>query len=494
MPGGSNILLPNIASTFIGATTLTAALTQHNYPAPIAILSAVFEGSQVPIDTGLRIEAKYFSRLVAGPVARNLIRTTFINKRLAEKLNRRPEGITTSQVKKLGIIGAGMMGAAIAHVSAQSGIDVVLIDSTQQLADRGKNHAATQMQKDLAKGRITQGEIDAVLARITSTTDYAGLAAADLVIEAVFESREVKANVTGRAEGVMAKAAVLASNTSTLPIGGLAQASQRPKQFIGLHFFSPVERMPLVEVILGKKTSQETLARALDFVAQIRKTPIVVNDGRGFYTSRCFGSFAYEGQRMLEEGIEPALIENAGKAAGMPVGPLAVTDEVSLELQYNVLLQERADLGEKFHEPISGKLLRHFVEDLKRLGRKSGGGFYDYPAGGRKSLWPGLTKEYPPLAAQPPVEEVKTRLLYIQALETARCFEEGVVTSAAEADLGSVLGWGFPAWTGGTLSFIDTVGVAKFVAECQRLARRYGPRFKPTRGLLARAKTGATFY
>jgi len=336
--------------------------------------------------------------------------------------------------------------------------------------------------------------VDEILARINPTADYGGLRDCELVVEAVFENRAVKADVTRKAEAAIAQAALFASNTSTLPITGLAEASVRPEQFIGLHFFSPVERMPLVEVIVGKRTGAATLARALDYIGQLGKTPIVVNDSRGFYTSRVFGTFCYEGQRMLEEGISPALIENSARAAGMPVGPLAVSDEVSLELQYKAIVQTRDDLGERFAEPISWKVLRHFVEDLKRLGRKSGGGFYDYPEGGRKRLWPGLRAEYAPAAEQPPVGEIKTRLLDIQALETARCLEEDVVTSAAEADLGSVLGWGFPSYTGGTLSFIDTVGAGAFVAECDRLASHYGARFKPTRGLLERARTGARFH
>jgi 3-hydroxyacyl-CoA dehydrogenase/enoyl-CoA hydratase/3-hydroxybutyryl-CoA epimerase len=252
--------------------------------------------------------------------------------------------------------------------------------------------------------------------------------------------------------------------------------------------------MPLVEIIVGKQTGDEALARALDYVGQLRKTPIVVNDSRGFYTSRCFGTYTTEGQAMLAEGVDPQLIESAGRLAGMPVGPLAVSDEVSIELQYKITAQSREDLGAKFREPASWPVARHFVEDLKRLGRKSGAGFYDYPADGRKQLWPGLQQEYPPLEQQPSIEELKTRLLYIQALEAARCHEEGVLRSVAEADLGSILGWGFPAYTGGTLSFIDTVGPAPFVAECKRLARRHGERFKPTKGLLARARTGETYH
>jgi 3-hydroxyacyl-CoA dehydrogenase/enoyl-CoA hydratase/3-hydroxybutyryl-CoA epimerase len=287
---------------------------------------------------------------------------------------------------------------------------------------------------------------------------------------------------------------VFASNTSTLPISGLAQASKRPAQFVGIHFFSPVERMPLVETIVGKKTSEETLARALDYVGQLRKTPIVVKDSRGFYTSRCFGTFLYEGMQMLAEGVIPALIENSARMAGMPVGPLAVADEVTIDLQWRVIRQAEADLGKRFQRPVSYDVVRRFVEELKRPGRRFGAGFYDYPPAGRKRLWPGLASVYPPAATQPDAAELGMRLLHVQALEAARCIEEGVVTTAAEADLGSVLGWGFPAWTGGALSHIDTIGVREFVADCDRLAKRHGRRFKPSRWLRARAAAGQTFH
>ncbi|HET7204207.1 MAG TPA: 3-hydroxyacyl-CoA dehydrogenase NAD-binding domain-containing protein [Steroidobacteraceae bacterium] len=494
VPGGVGFQSASVTQTFTGATTLVAKKTLHHYPAPAAILSCVYEGTLLPLDKGLEVEAKHFARLVTSPVSRNLIRTMFVNKGAADKLSARPAGVPKSQVQKLGVLGAGMMGAGIAYVSALAGIDVVLIDSTLELAERGKAYSAKLLARDVEKGRRSQEQAETVLARIRPTVDYAALDSADLVIEAVFEHRGIKAEVTQKAEAVLRKDAVFASNTSTLPITGLAKASQRPKNFIGVHFFSPVEKMPLVEIIVGKQTSDETIARALDYVGQLRKTPIVVNDSRGFYTSRCFGTYTAEGAKMLSEGIDPQLIESAGKLAGMPVGPLAVSDEVSLELAYKAMNQSREDLGAKYKEPISWPVVKHFVEDLKRLGRKSGAGFYDYPAGGRKTLWPGLRQEYKPLEPQPSVEELETRLLYVQALETARCYEEGVLRSVHEADLGSILGWGFPAYTGGTLSFIDTVGPAQFVAECKRLAKRYGERFKPTRGLLARAQSGETYY
>jgi 3-hydroxyacyl-CoA dehydrogenase / enoyl-CoA hydratase / 3-hydroxybutyryl-CoA epimerase len=494
VPGGVGFASAAVTQTFMGATALVAKKTLHNYPAPAAILSCVYEGTLLPIEKGLEVEAKYFAQLVTGAVSRNLIRTMFINKGNADKLSIRPEGVPKSRVQKLGVLGAGMMGAGVAYVSAMAGMEVILIDSSVEAAEKGKAYSEKLLAKDVQKGRRTQEQAEAVLARIKPTVDYSLLQGADLVIEAVFEHRGIKAEVTGKAEAVIAPTAVFASNTSTLPITGLAKASQRPKNFIGIHFFSPVEKMPLVEIIVGKQTSDETIARALDYVGQLKKTPIVVNDSRGFYTSRCFGTYTAEGAAMLAEGIDPALIENAGKLAGMPVGPLAVSDEVSLELAYKVMSQSREDLGRKYKEPVSWPVVRHFVEDLQRLGRKSGAGYYDYPEGGKKHLWPGLRTEYPPMPEQPSVEEVKTRLLYIQALETARCYEEGVLRSVPEADLGSILGWGFPAWTGGTLSFIDTVGPAHFVAECKRLAKRYGERFKPTKGLIARAKSGETYH
>src|SRR5512137_168701 len=494
VPGGVAFASAGTTQTFMGATALVAKKTLHNYPAPAAILSCVFEGTLLPLEKGLQVESKYFAQLVTGPVARNLIRTMFVNKGNADKLLVRPADVPKSKVTKLGVLGAGMMGAGVAYVSAAQGMEVVLIDSAPELAEKGKAYSARLLAKDVERGRRTREQADAVLARIKPTVDYAQLAGADLVIEAVFEHRGIKADVTSKAEAVIPKTSVFASNTSTLPITGLAKASKRPKSFIGIHFFSPVEKMPLVEIIVGKQTGDEAIARALDYVGQLKKTPIVVNDSRGFYTSRCFGTYTAEGAKMLSEGIDPQLIESAGKLAGMPVGPLAVSDEVSLELAYKVMQQTREDLGAKYKEPVSWPVVKHFVQDLKRLGRKSGAGFYDYPEGGKKVLWSGLANEYPRLAQQPGIEELKTRLLYIQALETARCFEEGVLRSVHEADLGSILGWGFPAYTGGTLSYIDTIGPVKFVAECKRLAKLYGERFKPTKGLLARAQSGETYY
>jgi 3-hydroxyacyl-CoA dehydrogenase/enoyl-CoA hydratase/3-hydroxybutyryl-CoA epimerase len=469
-------------------------MTMRNYPAPRAILSAIYEGAAVPMDTGLRIESKYLAQLLTGPVARNLMRTMFVNKGLLDKLVQRPADEPPSKVRKLGMLGAGMMGAGIANVTAAAGIDVVLIDSTAERAEQGKAQVAKLLQKDVERGKRSAESAAAILARITPATDYTLLADCDLVIEAVFEDRAVKAAVTEKALAVLPHEATFASNTSTLPITGLATVSPRPAQFIGIHFFSPVEKMPLVEIILGKKTSRATLAKALDYVGQLRKTPIVVNDSRGFFTSRVFGTYCAEGRALLEEGVTPALIENAGRMAGMPVGPLAVTDEVSIDLQYKVARQTEVDLGKKYQTPIGWETLRRFVEDFKRMGRKSGAGFYDYPADAPKHLWSQLDKLYPQAARQPTAAEVQQRLLYIQALESTRCFEEGVVTTAPEADLGSILGIGFPAWTGGVLSYIDTIGIAKFVADCEVLARRHGKRFRPSKWLKERAARNESFH
>ena len=483
-----------VQPTFLVAAALAAKLTQHNYPAPAAILSAVFEGTTVPIEAGLKIESQYFGQLLTGPVARNLMRTMFVNKGLAERLARRPADVPKSQIATVGVLGAGMMGSGIAYATALAGIDVVLLDSTPELAQKGKAFSAALLAKSLSLGRTDQARADALLERIRPTASYADLSICDLIVEAVFEQRDIKAEVIRKAAATSRPGAVFASNTSTLPISGLAKYSRSPESFIGLHFFSPVEKMPLVEIIVGAKTSQQTLARALDFVGQLRKTPIVVNDSRGFYTSRLFGTFVYEGMRMLEEGIAPALIENGARQAGMAVGPLAVSDEVSLELQFKVIEQAQQDLGERFNKPIAYDVLKHFVVDLKRIGRRCGHGFYEYPADGKKFLWPGLREIYALACRQPSVEEVHKRLLYIQALETTRCFEEGVLTAPEDADLGSILGWGFPAYTGGTLSFIDTVGIQPFVTECFSLADLHGERFRPSPWLLARAHENCAFH
>ena len=493
MPETRGMVSPEAAAMFTGAAAGVAGKAGYNLPAPAAILSCVFEGVQLPFDRALSVESKYFALLLTDPVARNIIRTTFISKQAAEKGARRPHGIAPTKVGKLGVLGAGMMGAGIALVAAQAGIAVVLIDRDQAAADRGKDYAAKVLAKVIAKGTTSQESADGVLARITPTPDYDGLRDTDMVIEAVFEDTAIKADVTLRAEAVLPAHAVFATNTSTLPITTLAEASTRPDRFIGLHFFSPVERMGLVEVIMGKRTSPETLARGLDLIAQLRKTPIVVNDARGFYTSRVFQMLINEGAAMLADGVAPARIENAAKAAGFPVGPLALLDEVTIDLPIKIVDQATEQDGVRFVPP-AGMAAMYKMRDLGRTSRKAGGAFYDYPEGGKKRLWSGLKDAFPPAAEQPEQEDLKQRFLYAQAMETARCLEEGVLETPQDADLGAVYGWGFPAWTGGTLSYIDTIGIETFVREADRLAQRHGPRFAPSAWLQAKAARGEPFY
>jgi 3-hydroxyacyl-CoA dehydrogenase / enoyl-CoA hydratase / 3-hydroxybutyryl-CoA epimerase len=495
IPGGAGPQAAHAARTFTAGTSLTAQNTQRNYPAPLAILSCLFEGTQLEIDVGLAIESKYFGQLLAGSVARNMVRTLFIHKGAADKLSSRPRHIAKTHVRKLGVLGAGMMGAGIAYVSSKVGMQVVLLDSSLELAEKGRQHSAKLEEKRLARGEVTQPQVGAILARIQPTTDYADLADCDLVIEAVFERRAVKLEVIGKAGEAISGEALFASNTSTLPISELAQGFPRATDFIGLHFFSPVDKMPLVEVIVGRQTSPLALARALDFVGQLKKTPIVVNDSPGFYTSRVFGAYFQEGLLMLSAGVMPALIENSARAAGMPVGPLAICDEVSLDLQLKVIEQNVADgqmQSQQLPEVIS--VLRKMVIECNRRGRRGGAGFYDYLPDGKKQLWTQLAMLFPLAAEQPTAESLRQRLLYVQALEAVRCFESHVVTRAEDADLGSILGVGFPSWTGGTLSFIDMVGTAAFVAECERLAGQYGPRFAPPMSLREKAARGEGFF
>ena len=487
------MIVPEIALDYSINVAKVAGKHGYNFPAPAAILSCVFEGLQLPMDKALSVEGKYFAKLLTDPVARNIIRTTFISKQAAEKGARRPDGVPKSEVKKLGVLGAGMMGAGIALVSAKAGIEVVLIDRDTATAEKGKGYSEKVFGKAVEKGRMAQDKADAALALITPTDDFAQLDGCDLVVEAVFEDLGIKAETTKKAEAVLPDSAVFATNTSTLPISELAKASKRPDQFIGLHFFSPVDRMGLVEVIMGEQTSPETLAKALDFIARIRKTPIVVNDAQGFYTSRVFRMFIFEGVAMLEDGVEPARIENAAKAAGFPVGPLALLDEVTMDLPVKILDDAHGKEGNLYTIERGRKVLDRMIE-LGRGSRKAGGGFYDYPAEGGKRLWKGLAEEFPPADDQPSQDELKKRFLYSQANETARCLEEGVLETAEDADLGAVLGWGFPVWTGGTLTYVDTVGIEEFVSEANRLSKAYGQRFAPSPWLQERAEKGETFY
>ena len=494
-PGGAGAMHPGSVQTFIGANAMAQKQTNHNYPAVQAILSCLFEGGVVDFDTAIRIESKYFMTLLANPVAGNMIRSLFINKQAVEKGSLRPEGHERKKIKRLGMLGAGLMGAGVAYVSAKVGMDVVLLDRDEAAAEKGKDYSRKLVEKGVSRGKVSKEKGEALLERITTTTDYGDLKDCDLIIEAVFEAEDIKKSVTEATEAVIGKDIVFASNTSTLPITGLAKNFTRPHQFIGIHFFSPVDKMPLVEIILGAETDDATTALALDYVSQIRKTPIVVNDSRGFYTSRCFGTYVQEGYAMVKEGVNPALIENAGKMAGMPVGPLAVGDEVALDLSYKVGMATRKALGDKYVESPADDFVEKMVVELERFGRKNKKGNYVYPDdGGKKYLWPGLKDHFPLAGEQPTIEEVQSRFMVRQAVEAARCFEEGVLIDASSGDIGAIFGWGFAPFTGGPFSFIDTYGLAAFVAEADRLAQAYGPRFTPPQMLRDMAVSGERFY
>jgi 3-hydroxyacyl-CoA dehydrogenase/enoyl-CoA hydratase/3-hydroxybutyryl-CoA epimerase len=470
--------------------------TYDNYPAARAILQVVYEGLLLPIDLGLRVESRWFAKILRSPEAAAMIRTLFVSMQELNKGARRPASVPPSSIRKVGVIGAGFMGAGIAYVSAQAGLDVVLIDRDQESADKGKAHSQKLITDQVNKGRAKAADRDALLAHITPTADYDMLKDCDLVIEAVFEDRKVKAETMAKAEAAIGDTIVFGSNTSTLPITSLAEASKRPPNVIGIHFFSPVERMMLVEVILGKQSSDAAVAAALDYVRAIRKTPIVVNDSRGFYTSRVVGTYIREGHLMLAEGVPAAMIENVGRMAGMPVGPLSLNDEVAVDLAWKILKATETDLGAGAIDKRQKALLEEMVEKRGRLGRKNGKGFYDYPEKGPKKLWPGLAdlqkKKLDPDTID--IEELKHRLLAMQALETARCFEEKVLTDVREADVGSILGFGFAPYSGGTLSYIDMMGAKRFVELCKQLEKKYGERFKPSKLLTDMAAKGESFY
>ena len=470
--------------------------TFDNYPAAKAVLMSVFEGLQLPMDLALAVESKHFANILLSKEAAAMIRSLFLSTGELNKGARRPANVPATEIKKIGVLGAGFMGAGIAYVSANAGIDVVLIDRDQESADKGKAYSDKVISGLIARGRAKAADKEAVLARIKATADYAELKGCDLVIEAVFEDRAVKAEATKKAQGVLGPDVVFASNTSTLPITSLAATSLKPEHFIGVHFFSPVEKMMLVEIIMGEKTNAKPLAAAMDFVRAIKKTPIVVNDCRGFYVNRCVGNYMVEAHAMVMEGVPPAMIENAAKMAGMPVGPLALTDETGLDLAWKILQATEKDLGPGAVDPAQKKLIEALVVKEQRFGRKNGKGFYDYPANGPKSLWPGLMKivgkRLDPDAVS--VKDLEDRFLYTVALEAARCIDEGVVTDPREADVGSILGFGYAPYSGGALSFIDFLGLKAFVKRAKELAAKYGPQFAPSDNLVRMAERGETFY
>ncbi|MCC5991868.1 MAG: enoyl-CoA hydratase/isomerase family protein [Rhodobacteraceae bacterium] len=492
MPGGAPYH-PAGFMTFVGASAMINGKTNGVYPAAKALLSAVYEGALVPFDTALKIETRWFTHVLMNPSATAMIRSLFINKEALEKGANRP-AIGDEKVVKLGVLGAGMMGAGIAYVAANAGIDVVLIDAEQAAAERGKGYAEGVLDKGMKRGKVSEAKKSEVLGRILPTTDYAALEGCDLIIEAVFEDPKVKAEVTARAEAVIPKDAIFATNTSTLPISDLAKASARPDQFIGIHFFSPVDKMLLVEIIKGRETGERAVAKALDFVRQIRKTPIVVNDARFFYANRCIIPYLNEGMRMLREGVRPALIENAAKLMGMPLGPLQLVDETSLDLGAKIARATRAAMGDAYPDGDVDEVVFGMV-DQGRLGRKAQAGFYDYDEKGKRlGLWAGLAGYFPPAADQPDLITVQHRLMFAQALEAVRALEEGVLTDIREGDVGAILGWGFAPWSGGPFSWLDMLGAPFAVSVCDDLEARFGPRFKAPQMLRDMAESGRGFY
>jgi 3-hydroxyacyl-CoA dehydrogenase / enoyl-CoA hydratase / 3-hydroxybutyryl-CoA epimerase len=492
MPGGAPYSAPGFP-TFVGASAMVHGKTMGVYPAAKALLAAVYEGALVPFDTALKIEARHFTSVLMNPSSSAMIRSLFINKEALEKGANRPQA-PDQTVQKLGVIGAGMMGAGIAYVSANAGIEVVLIDSTQEAADRGRAHSEGILDKGMKRGKVTADKKAEVLSRITATTDYAALNGADLIVEAVFEDPKIKADVTAKVEAATGADCIYATNTSTLPITGLSAASKRPEHFIGIHFFSPVDKMNLVEIIRGKQTGDTAVAKALDFVRQIRKTPIVVNDARFFYANRCIIPYINEGIRMVAEGVEPALIENAAKLVGMPLGPLQLVDETSIDLGVKIAKATKAAMGADYPDEAVDHVL-FWMADHGRLGRKSKSGFYAYDdKGDRLGLWDGLEAKYPHDKMQPSLSDVQHRLLFAQVLEAVRALEEGVLTDIREGDVGAILGWGFAPWSGGPFSWLDMIGAPRAVEICRGLTGQFGPRFHAPALLREMAEKGDTFY
>jgi 3-hydroxyacyl-CoA dehydrogenase/enoyl-CoA hydratase/3-hydroxybutyryl-CoA epimerase len=491
MPGGAPYH-PAGFMTFVGASAMINGKTKGVYPAAKALLSAVYEGALVDFDTALRIEARYFTSILMNPSSSAMIRSLFLNKEALEKGANRPD-VPDQRVKKVGIIGAGMMGAGIAYVSANAGIEVVLIDAAQDAADKGKAYSEGLLDKGMKRGKVSEEKKAEVLGRITATTDYAALAGSDLIVEAVFEDPKVKAEVTKNVLAAVGPDTIFATNTSTLPITDLAKASDKPDQFIGIHFFSPVDKMALVEIIRGRETGDRAVAKALDYVRQIRKTPIVVNDARFFYANRCILPYVNEGVRMLKEGVAPALIENAAKLVGMPLGPLQLTDETSLDLGAKIAKATKAAMGDAYDAGADDVIFA--MVDKGRLGRKAKAGFYAYDeAGKRQGLWDGLAELCPVADTQPDLTEVQHRLLFAQVLEAVRALEEGVLMDIREGDVGAILGWGFAPWSGGPFSWLDMLGAAYAAERCDALTAEHGERFACPALLRDMAEKGQTFY
>ncbi|WP_170387339.1 3-hydroxyacyl-CoA dehydrogenase NAD-binding domain-containing protein [Ruegeria atlantica] len=493
MPGGAPYH-PAGFMTFVGANAMVNGKTQGAFPAAKALLSSIYEGALVDFDTALKIEARWFTNILMNPSSSAMIRSLFLNKEALEKGAVRPKDVPDQRVKKVGVLGAGMMGAGIALVSAQAGMEVILIDRDQEAADKGKTYSESYMDKGIKRGKATPEKKEALLARITATPNLEHLKGCDLIIEAVFEDPGVKAEMTKKVEAIIPEDCIFASNTSTLPITDLAKASVRPEQFIGIHFFSPVEKMFLVEIIKGKETGDRAVAKALDYVRQIKKTPIVVNDARFFYANRCIIPYINEGVRMIAEGVNPVLIDNAARQLGFPVGPIQLTDETSIDLGAKIARATKAAMGDAYPESPSDDLI-FWMEEQGRLGRKSNAGFFDYDEKGKRvEYWKGLQEKYPHAEDQPDLIEVQERLMFAQVLEAVRALEEGVLEDIREGDVGAILGWGFAPWSGGPLSWLDIIGTPYAAERCDQLTEAYGERFACPPLLREMAEKGQSFY
>ncbi|KIC37149.1 3-hydroxyacyl-CoA dehydrogenase NAD-binding domain-containing protein [Leisingera sp. ANG-M7] len=493
MPGGAPYH-PAGFMTFVGASAMVHGKTQGAFPAAKALLSSIYEGALVDFDTALKIEARHFTSVLMNPSSSAMIRSLFLNKQALEKGAVRPKDVPDQSVKKIGVLGAGMMGAGIALVSAQAGMEVVLIDRDRDAADKGKAYSAAYMDKGIKRGKATEEKKEALLAQIIATPDLDALKGCDLIIEAVFEDPGVKAEMTQKVEAIIPEDCIFASNTSTLPITELAKASSRPEQFIGIHFFSPVEKMFLVEIIKGKETGDRAVAKALDYVRQIRKTPIVVNDARFFYANRCILPYINEGLRMITEGVSPVLIDNAARQLGFPVGPVQLTDETSIDLGAKIARATKAAMGDAYPESPADDLI-FWMEEQGRLGRKSNAGFFEYDDKGKRvEYWKGLQAKYPLAAEQPDLIQVQERLMFAQVLEAVRALEEGVLMDIREGDVGAILAWGFAPWSGGPLSWLDILGTPYAAERCDSLTEQFGDRFACPALLREMAEKGQSFY
>ncbi len=493
MPGGAPYH-PAGFMNFVGANAMVNGKTQGAFPAAKAMLSAVYEGALVPFDTALKIEARWFTNILMNPSSGAMIRSLFLNKEALEKGAVRPKDVSDQRVKKLGVLGAGMMGAGIALVSAQAGIEVVLIDRDQDAADKGKAYTETYLDKGISRGKVTAEKKEAMLGLITATPDLDTLKDCDLIIEAVFEDPAVKAEMTKKVEAIIPEDCIFASNTSTLPISDLAKASSRPEQFIGIHFFSPVEKMLLVEIIKGEKTGDRAVAKSLDYVRQIRKTPIVVNDARFFYANRCIIPYGGEATRMITEGVAPALIDHAAQQLGFPVGPVQLGDETSIDLAVRIMKATKAAMGNAYPASEADDLIV-WMEEEGRLGRKAKAGYFNYDEKGKRTgYWKGIHDKYPLADEQPDLIEVQHRLMFAQVLEAVRALEEGVLEDIREGDVGAILGWGFAPWSGGPFSWLDIIGAEYAAERCDQLQAAYGDRFECPALLREMAAKGQTFY